>query len=70
MTSEVQNIIAEIKTLTSRNAEITKAGGFFTQEQIENEQKAHKLKMILRFDHGIEIGNINFFTGAAHPTRG
>ena len=56
MTNEIQNIIAEIKTLTARNAEITKAGGFFTQEQIDNEKKAWKMKMTLRFDHGMEIG--------------
>lgn len=56
MTNEIQNIIAEIKALTARNAEITKAGGFFTQEQIDNEKKAWKLKMTLRFDHGMEIG--------------
>lgn len=57
MTTEIQNIVAEIKLLAARNAEITKAGGFFTQEQIENEQKAWKLKMTLRFDHGMEIGS-------------
>jgi hypothetical protein len=56
MTNEIKNIIAEIKTLTARNAEITKAGGFFTQEQIENEKKAWKMKMTLRFDHGMELG--------------
>jgi hypothetical protein len=56
MTTEIKNIIAEIKTLTACNAEITKAGGFFTQEQIDNEKKAWKLKMNLRFNHGMEIG--------------
>ncbi len=56
MTAQIKNIISEIKALTDRNAEITKAGGFFTQEQIDNEKKSWKMKMVLRFDHGMEIG--------------
>ena len=56
MNTEVQNIITEINRLTSINAEITKSGGFFTEEQIANEKASWKLKMSLRFDHGMEIG--------------
>jgi hypothetical protein len=56
MNTEVQNIISEINRLTSINAEITKGGGFFTEEQIANEKASWKLKMTLRFDHGMEIG--------------
>ena len=56
MTNEIKNIIAEIKTLTARNAEISKRGGFFTQEQINNERRSWRLKTRLRFDHGMEIG--------------
>lgn len=55
-TNEIKNIINEINSLTSRNAQITKSGGFFTEEQIQNEKKSWALKMTLRFDYGMEIG--------------
>jgi len=56
MTTEIKNIIAEIKSLTAANAAISKAGGFFTAEQIANGKKAWALKSILRFDHGMDHG--------------
>lgn len=56
VTVEAQAIINEIKRITAINEAITKAGGFFTVEQIENERKTWKMKMNLRFDYGIEIG--------------
>ena len=56
MKTEIKNIIAQIKSLTDRNAQITKGGQFFTPEQVENEKQAWKLKMDLRFNHGMEIG--------------
>ena len=46
-------LLAEIKTLIARNAAISKAGGFFTPDQIENERRAHGMKQILRFTYGI-----------------
>jgi len=56
MNAEVEMLIAEVKKLTARNAEISNAGGFFTAEQIANEKIAWKMKMKLRFDYGMEIG--------------
>jgi hypothetical protein len=50
----IKTIIAEINSLTATNAEITKAGGFFTAEQVANEKKSWALKMNLRFNHGME----------------
>ena len=57
MSSEVKNIISEINSLTAANAAITKAGKFFTEEQVANEKKSWALKMNLRFNHGMEIGS-------------
>jgi hypothetical protein len=56
MNAKINEMILTIKKLTARNLEISKAGGFFTDEQIENEREAYKLKMVLRFDYGMEIG--------------
>ena len=56
MNNEIKNIIAEINSLTATNAAITKAGGFFTAEQVANEKKSWALKMNLRFNHRMEIG--------------
>jgi hypothetical protein len=56
MNDEVKLLIAEVKKLTARNAEISNAGGFFTAEQIANAKIAWKMQMQLRFDYGMEIG--------------
>ena len=57
MSGEVKDIISEINSLTAANAAITKAGKFFTKEQVANEKKSWALKMNLRFNHAMEIGS-------------
>jgi hypothetical protein len=52
ITPAAQNLVSQIRTLLARNAEITRAGGFFTAEQIQNECKANIARQTLRFDHG------------------
>ena len=50
-------IFKEIKDLLSINNKITKSGGFFTQDQIENERKICQLRLELR-KKGFELVNL------------
>ncbi len=58
---ETDRIVKDIKDLYSKNRSITKLGGFFTPEQVQNEQKAWKLIKELERKLGVEKLEINFF---------
>lgn len=51
MNEVVKSLISQIDSLVAENAAITKSGGFFTAKQFDNERKAHKMIMQLRFDY-------------------
>lgn len=49
--NQIENIVAQIRKLESENFEITKAGGFFTEKQMENGRESWKLRNMLRFSY-------------------
>ncbi len=61
-TPVVKELLEEGRRLYARNGAITKAGGFFTPEQVENERRINRIRQELRFGHGIAAANgIRFF---------
>lgn len=54
--NEIQDIVSEIKSLNAKNAELSKAGHWFSAEQRENGKRSWELMLKLRFDHNMEPG--------------
>ena len=57
-----QALIDTVRSLVAKNRDITKAGGFFTPEQVANEAEAHRLQMRLRFDHNVPQSAYTIFS--------
>jgi hypothetical protein len=50
---DIENLKKEILRLRRTNAEVTKSGNWFTDEQVENEKKIWYMTMTLRFRYHV-----------------